>query len=184
MRFLVLALLMAVPANAQEDDLFAVGTVFCSNHDPLTQTCKTITTVTQQQGSIRYSRSLRRIALPDSQVLMETQGFGRVEGSKTCALGSTAPPSVTPPDNEYVPALLTVYVSKRDSLIAKGVCAEYRPCGSGYRVYRTHDGLHEPKLIAFATIFRAGDPRIASLTPRDRVFGVPEPIKPECEPLS
>ncbi len=181
---LAAAALLTGTVQAAENDLLIEGSVLCSNFDPLTDTCRTITAVTKIDGNLRYSRSRRKVALPDESLLLETEGIARVEGLRVCGVRPTAKPRVTPADSKYAAAVLMVHIRKRDFRIKRGDCIIYKPCGSGYHLFRFQNGRLDDKQRSFTTVFRPGDPRIGRITLRDRVFGVPETPPSECEPVS
>ncbi len=171
-------------AADEQSEFLTLGSVLCSNFEPLTQTCRTITEITKIDGNLRYSRSRRKVALPDESLLLETEGIARVEGLRICGVRPTAEPRVTPADSQYAEAILTVHTRKRDFRIARGDCIVYKPCGSGYHLFLFQDGKLDDRQRSLTTIFYPGDPRIDRVTLRDRVFGVPETPPSECEPLS
>jgi len=179
------AVLLSVgPAHAQQSEFLTPGSVLCSNYDPLTDTCRTITNITRVEGDLRYSRSRRKVALPDESLLLETEGVSRVDGLRVCGVAPTAEPRITPADSKYAEALLLVHTRKRDYRIERGDCIVYKPCGTGYHLFRFLDGKLDDKQRSLTTIFYPGDPRIDRVTLRDRVFAVPETPPSECEPTS
>ena len=176
-----MAVLPATPSLAQEN-LFELGTVLCSNYDERTRTCRTITTVTTLDDDLRYARTRRMVAMPDENLLLETQGVDRVEGNRVCGIGPTGEPRVSPDHYSYTSVLLAVYKDKRDKKIARGVCHEYRRCGAGWHVYITYDDQPEPRLVSFTTMFGPEDPRRFGLSLRYREFGVNERTPSDCPP--
>ena len=174
----------AQSAMAQTEPRFAEGSVLCSNFDPLTETCRTITDVTRVDGNLRYAKSRRYVAVPDEMLLLETEGTSRIDGAKVCGIGVTAPPRITPSYSRYADAILTVHIRKRDYKIARGDCLIYKPCGTGYHLHRLQEGVIDDKARSLTTIFAPDDPRIGRLTLRERVFGIPEPVPSQCEPTS
>ena len=181
---LAVSLVPFQPALADAQPSFEAGSILCSNLDPLNETCSGITEVTRIEGDLRYAKSRRHVAVPDEMLLLETEGTARIDGAKVCGVGVTAPPRITPSYSRYADAILTVHIRKRDYKIARGDCLIYKPCGSGYHLHRLQEGVFDDKPRSLTTIFAPGDPRIARLTLRERIFGVPENVPSECEPLS
>jgi len=176
-----LALLPAAPVSAEEE-LFEAGTVLCSNFDPRNRSCRAITTVTDMKGGERFARSRRMVAMPDENLLLETQEVARIEGNRVCQTGSTGTPRLAPDHYSYAPILLSVYEDKRDAKVARGVCHEYRRCGSGWHVYVTYDDAPEPRLVSHTTVFGPDDPGRLGLSLRYRQFGINERTPSNCEP--
>ena len=186
-RGFIAAVVLSSPAYADalpvaDDTLFAAGTVLCSNFQARTRSCRTITTVTALQDGVRHAHSRRFVAMPDENLLLETQGMGRVEGTKVCAAGPTADPMVTPDHHAYAAVLLAIYERGRDKKISRGVCHEYRRCGSGWEVYISYDDEPEPRLVSYTTVFGPDDPGRFGLSLRYREFGVKERAVSECSP--
>lgn len=179
----LMALLVPAQVSAEPTPLFPAGSVLCSNFDPLTQTCRTITEVTRLEGDLRYSKSRRHVAVPDEMLLLETEGTARVDGLQVCGVEPTAPPRLSPMSNRYAEAVLHVHIEKRDYRLARGDCLIYKPCGSGYHLLRMQDGVVDDRPRSLTKIFLPGDPRIERVTLRERIFGVPEPVPSECEPI-
>ena len=171
---------MADSLDVTADGLFLPGTVLCSNFDPRTRSCRTITTVTALENGVRYSRSRRFIAMPDENLLLETEGTGRVDGTKVCASGPTADPVISPDYHGYADVLLSVYERRRDRKIERGVCHEYQRCGAGWEVYISYDDEPKPRLVSITTVFGPDDPGRLGLSLRYRKFGVTEPSISEC----
>jgi len=163
-------------------DLFATGTVLCSNFEPRTRSCRTITTVKALEGGVRYSHSRRFVAMPDENLLLETEGIARVEGTKVCAVGPTAVPQLSPDHHAYSAVLLVIYERRRDKKIERGVCHEYRRCGPGWEVYISYDDEPAPRLVSYTTVFGPDDPGRFGLSLRYREFGVKERAVSECSP--
>ena len=177
------ALLSPLLASAEPTPLFPTGSLLCSNYDPVTATCRTITEVTRLDGDMRYAKSRRHVALPDEMLLLETEGVARVDGLKVCGVRPTAPPRITPMSSRYAEPILQVHIEKRDYRLARGDCLIYKPCGSGYHMLRVQAGIVDDKPRSLTTIFPPGDPMIEQITLRKRVFGIPEPVPSECEPM-
>lgn len=169
---------LIVPAES----LFAPGTVLCSNYRERTRSCRTITTVTALQDGVRYTQSRRFVAMPDENLLLETEGTARVEGNKVCAIGPTADPRISPDHHPYAAVLIAVYERRRDKKIRRGVCHEYRRCGTGWEVYITYDDEPEPRLVSYTTVFGPQDEGRLGLSLRYREFGVSERAVSECSP--
>jgi len=165
-----------------DENLFAAGTVLCSNFRPRTRSCRTITTVTALEDGIRFAESRRFVAMPDENLLLETAGTGRVDGTKVCAQGPTADPRMTPDHHAYAAVLIAVYERRRDKKIARGVCHEYRRCGPGWEVYISYDDEPEPRLVSYTTVFGPDDPGRLGLSLRYREFGLRERAVSECAP--
>jgi len=183
----ILAALLSSPSYADglpvaSENLFETGTVLCSNFRPRTRSCRTITTVTALEDDVRHSQSRRFVAMPDENLLLETEGTARVEGTKVCASGPTADPTLTPDHHAYHEVLIAVYERRRDKKIGRGVCHEYRRCGTGWEVYITYDDEPEPRLVSFTTVFGPNDPGRLGLSLRYREFGVSERAVSECSP--
>jgi len=184
--FSVSAAALILPLQTQADSMpvFSTGSVICSNFDPLTESCSTITEVTRIDGDLRHAKSRRYVAVPGEMLLLETEGTSRVDGPKVCGVGVTAEPRITPSYSRYADAILTVHNRKRDYKIGRGDCVIYKPCGSGYHLHRLQEGVIDDKPRSLSTVFAPGDPRIGRLSLRERIFGVPEDVPTECEPLS
>ena len=183
----IAALLMSSPAAADvlpvaPENLFEAGTVLCSNFRPRTRSCRTITTVTALEDGVRYSQRRRFVAMPAENLLLETEGTGRVDGTKVCAMGKTADPRITPDHHAYAEVLLAIYERRRDKKIERGVCHEYRRCGPGWEVYISYDDEPEPRLVSYTTVFGPDDPGRLGLSLRYREFGVKERAVSECSP--
>jgi len=179
---MAMALLPSSPSIAQES-LFEAGTVLCSNYQPRNRSCRTITTVTSLDDDRRYARSRRMVAMPDENLLLETEGVDRIDGKRVCGIGPTGEPRISPDHYSYTPVLLAVYKDKRDKKLARGVCHEYRRCGSGWHVYITYDDAPEPRLVSLTTVFGPDDPARLGLSLRYREFGVNERTPSDCNPL-
>ena len=164
------------------DDLFAAGTVLCSNFSKRFRTCPAITTVTSLEGDLRYAISRRMVAMPEENLLLETEDVARVEGNKVCGIGPTAEPRISPDHYSYTPVLLAVYKDKRDKKLARGVCHEYRPCGDGWDVYVSYEDVAEAKPVSFTTVFGPDDPGRFGLSLRYREFGIAERTPSDCAP--
>jgi hypothetical protein len=177
------ASLSSGPAFAEPSALFAPGSIICINFDPLSNTCRTINAVTRIEGDLRYDTSRRNVAVPGEALLLETEGVARVDGLKVCGIAATAPPRITPVYSRYADAIRSVHIQKRDYRIARGDCLIYKPCGTAFHIYRLQDGVLDEKPRSIATVFEPDDPRIESLTLRERIFGVLEPLPPLCEPI-
>lgn len=173
----------AVPAAAQDSALFEPGTVLCSNFDQRTRSCRTITTVTALKNGLRTAYSRRMVAMPDENLLLETESISRVEGNRVCVTGESAPPRISPDHHSYAQVLLAVYQAQLDKRIARGTCHEYRRCGARWHVYLTYPGDAEPKLVSLTTIYRPDDPKRLGLQLRYREFGITEPTPSECDPI-
>lgn len=165
-----------------DENLFAAGTVLCSNFRPRTRSCRTITTVTALEDGVRSTESRRFVAMPDENLLLETEGTARVERTKVCALGPTADPRMTPDHHAYAEVLIAIYERRRDKKITRGVCHEYRRCGAGWEVYISYNDEDEPRLVSFTTVFGPDDPGRLGLSLRYREFGVRERAVSECSP--
>ena len=188
-RGFIAAVILSSPAYAdalwvEDEDLFAAGTVLCSNFQPRTRSCRTITTVSALQDGMRHSSSRRFIAMPDENLLLETEGMGRVEGTKVCAVGPTADPRISPDHHAYAEVLVAIYERRRDKKIERGVCHEYRRCGAGWEVYINYDDEPDPRLVSFTTVFGPDDPGRFGLSLRYREFGVRERTVSKCPPSS
>ena len=184
-RGFILTVILSSPAYAdglfvESDNLFEEGTVLCSNFQARTRSCRTITTVTALEDGVRFARSRRFVAMPDENLLLETEGTAGVEGTKVCALGPTVDPKITPDHHAYAEVLLAIYERRRDKKISRGVCHEYRRCGSGWEVYISYDDEPEPRLVSFTTVFGPDDPGRLGLSLRYREFGVKESTISEC----
>jgi len=176
------ATLSAAPVSAEEP-LFETGTVICSHYQPRTRSCRTITTVTGMKDGERLARSRRMVAMPEENLLLETHGAARVEGRRVCPSGAIAQPVLSPDHYSYAPVLLSVYEDKRDQKIARGVCHEYRRCGSRWHVYVTYDDEPEPRLVSLTTVFGPDDPGRLGLSLRYREFGVRVRTPENCKAL-
>lgn len=183
-RWLCLAALISTPyASAQaNENLFAAGTVLCSNFSQRHRTCRAITTVTALDGDLRYAISRRMVAMPEENLLLQTEDVARVEGNRVCGMGPTAEPRFTPDHYSYTPVLMAVYKDKRDEKLARGVCHEYRKCGAGWDVYVSYDDVSEAKPVSFTTVFSPDDPGRFGLSLRYREFGVAERTPSDCAP--
>ncbi len=183
-RLLVMTVLSAGSAApaAAADGLFAAGTVLCSNFNQRHRTCRAITTVTALEGDQRFAVSRRMVAMPEENLLLETEDVARVEGNRVCAIGPTGEPRIAPDHYSYTPVLLAVYKDKRDEKLARGVCHEYRRCGAGWDVYVTYDDAPESRLVSFTTVFGPDDPGRFGLSLRYREFGIAERTPSDCAP--
>jgi len=179
-----LATFVLSPAQAEQSEFLIPGSVLCNNYDPVDETCRTITEVTRVEGNLRYSRSRRKVALPDESLLLETEGISQVDGLRVCGVRPTAEPRITPADSKFAEAVMTVHTSKRDFRIARGDCVVYKPCGSDYHLFLIQDGKLDDRQRSLTTIFYPGDPRIDRVTLRGRIFGIPEAAPSDCEPIS
>ncbi len=173
----------SAPSASAEKTLFETGTVLCSNFDPRNRSCRTITTVTAMEDGQRFARSRRMVAMPEENLLLETQEIAEIDGHRVCQTGSSAPPTIAPDHYSYAPVLLSVYEDKRDKKLARGVCHEYQKCGSGWHVYVSYDDAPEPQLVSFTTVFGPDDSGSLGLSLRYREFGYSERIGTDCEPL-
>ena len=186
-RGVILAVVVSSPAYAdglfvESENLFEEGTVLCSNFRERTRSCRTITTITALEDGVRSSRSRRFVAMPDENLLLETEGTARVDGTKVCAMGKIADPRLTPDHHAYAEVLIAIYERRRDRKITRGVCHEYRRCGTGWEVYITYDDDPVPRLVSYTTVFGPDDPGRLGLSLRYREFGVKERAVSECSP--
>lgn len=180
MRALALAAALLAASPVAASDLFEPGAVLCSNYDALTRTCRTITTVTAVEEGRRYAQSRRMVAMPDENLLLETEGVARIEGNRVCSLSDTAEPRFSPGHYAYTSVLISVYKSKRDEKLRRGVCHEYRPCGDGWNVYISFEDEPEPRLVSWTRIFGPRDAERLGLELRYRDFGERELTPVRC----
>lgn len=179
LRLALFAALSATPVAAEE--LFRPGTVLCSNYNDRTRSCRTITTVVRVEDGKRYARSRRMVAMPDENLLLETEGVAWVEGNRVCGIGPTAEPRFSPVKSRYNPVLMQVYKDKRDKKLARGVCHEYRRCGEGWSVYVSYDDQPEARMVSWTRIFGPDDKGGLGLTLRYREFGISERPPRRCD---